>query len=616
MIAAERSRQALHSIFHRILSLQKSSVASSTHTVIWKPSTEAAKEIEDCYGRLDLNFENSKEAFKSKTNYELFRALFVLHLCSYETLVKNNKAILKALRIPLGQNLFNRLLRATFFGQFVAGESREEVEPTVLKMQKFGVKSILDYSVEKDISQEDVQKKALERMTDGGQIKSASLKQVVGAKNVAKTHRKYDVYKEFADRRQNVISARTYFYNGEVECDRNCDIFCQSIDAVASATGGLGFCAIKVTALGRPALLLKASESIAQTQNFFKAITGSTWENLVLSKISEKDFLQKLQDYGIKTESKMVQEWFRTVDFDEDGFVDFYDWTDLLDDNIKLSEMFQVYNIKTQKMEPLIVQLSDEEEQEFANMTDRMVRIVDYAISKGVRVMVDAEQTYFKPVISRLTMALMRRHNKERGWVFNTYQAYLKNCLRDVELDMHIARRGNFHFGCKLVRGAYMDQERKRAVTVGYEDPINPSIEATAEMYNRVLTRIVEERDIRGPGQCSVMVASHNEESTRFAVQLMKDKCIAPSEKVICFAQLFGMCDQISFSLGQAGYSVYKYVPYGPIEGVLPYLSRRAQENGALLLKGKKERKLLRNELMRRICTGRWIYNPENFTVQ
>uniref|UniRef100_A0A914ZDY4 Proline dehydrogenase n=1 Tax=Parascaris univalens TaxID=6257 RepID=A0A914ZDY4_PARUN len=126
MIAAERSRQALHSIFHRILSLQKSSVASSTHTVIWKPSTEAAKEIEDCYGRLDLNFENSKEAFKSKTNYELFRALFVLHLCSYETLVKNNKAILKALRIPLGQNLFNRLLRATFFGQFVAGESREE----------------------------------------------------------------------------------------------------------------------------------------------------------------------------------------------------------------------------------------------------------------------------------------------------------------------------------------------------------------------------------------------------------------------------------------------------------------------------------------------------------
>uniref|UniRef100_F1L3W8 Proline dehydrogenase n=1 Tax=Ascaris suum TaxID=6253 RepID=F1L3W8_ASCSU len=321
--------------------------------------------------------------------------------------------------------------------------------------------------------------------------------------------------------------------------------------------------------------------------------------------------------------SKQIAKWYKNGSrqsiFDEDGFVDFYDWTDLLDENIKLSEMFQVYNIKTQKIEPLIVQLSDEEEQEFANMTDRVVRIVDYAISKGVRVMIDAEQTYFQPAISRLTMALMRRHNKERGWVFNTYQAYLKNCLRDVELDMHIARRGNFHFGCKLVRGAYMDQERKRAATVGYEDPINPNIEATAEMYNRVLTRIVEERDIRGPGQCSVMVASHNEESTRFAVQLMKDKCIAPSVNVICFAQLFGMCDQISFSLGQAGYSVYKYVPYGPIEGVLPYLSRRAQENGALLLKGKKERKLLRNELMRRICTGRWIYNapnPANFTVQ
>ncbi|VDM44599.1 unnamed protein product [Toxocara canis] len=520
-------------------------------------------------------------------------------------LVKNNVAILNVLRKLLGQKLFNSALKATFYGQFVAGENKDEIEPTILKMQKFGVKSILDYSVEKDVSQEEVQKKAFERMDDGGQIKSVSLKQVIGEKTMLQTHRKYDVYKEFADRRQNVVSARsshvflkwrfahvcifrTYFYEGEEECDRHCEIFCQSIDAVASATGGLGFSAIKVTALGRPALLLKASESIAQTQNFFQAITGSTRENLVLSKISEKDFLQKIQNYGIKTDSKMVQEWFKMVDFDEDGFVDFYDWAELFDEDKKLGQMFQVYNIKTQKIEPLFVKLSEEEEQEFANMVDRVARVVDYAVSKGVRIMIDAEQTYFQPAISRLTMALMRKHNKERGWVFNTYQAYLKSCLHDVQLDMHIARRENFHFGCKLVRGAYMDQERQRAAAIGYEDPINPNLQATAEMYNRVLTRIIQERDLRGPGQVSVMVASHNEDSTRFAVQLMKDKCIAPSEKVICFAQLLGMCDQISFSLGQAGYSVYKYVPYGPIEGVLPYLSRRAQENGGMLLKAKK----------------------------
>ncbi|KAE9553790.1 hypothetical protein FO519_003011 [Halicephalobus sp. NKZ332] len=508
-------------------------------------SPTASEEVEKCFNKLDLSFTNTKEAFK--------------------------------------------------------------VAPTVQRIRRFGVKSILDYSVESDISQQEAEEKAVEGFV--GKDQAAETFEGIGDNQTfEKTHKQFSVHKEFGDRRLDVVSARTYFYAGERECDKNVDIFCQSIDSVVEATGREGFAAIKLTALGRPQLLLKLSETIVQTRNFFKALTGSPWENFIMSKISEEDFLRKLKEFGIKVDSKQVKEWFKTVDFDDDGFVDFHDWGNLLDKNKEVASMFKVLNIRTGKVQPLIENLSKSEEQEFANMMQRLVHVADHAAHKGVRIMIDAEQTYFQPAISRLTVAMMRKYNKNGGQILNTYQAYLRSALTNIEIDMSLAKRENFHFGCKLVRGAYMDQERKRAQAVGYEDPINPNFEATTQMYYRCLERIIQERAARGPGQVSVMVASHNEDGIRHAVKLMKENNIAPSERVICFAQLFGMCDQVSFSLGQAGYSVYKYVPYGPVEDVLPYLSRRALENGGMLGKAQKERDLLWSEIKRRISSGQLIY--------
>ncbi|KAK0398642.1 hypothetical protein QR680_002689 [Steinernema hermaphroditum] len=585
----------------------KSAGAATAHSAL---SPAAAKEIETCYGKLDLTFENTKEAFKSKSNFDLIRGLVVLRLCTVDFLVQNNQKILQYLRKALGANLFKSVLKSSFYGQFVAGETRVEVEPTVGKLARFGVKSILDYSVEADISQEEAEEKAVEGAVGEASNPPEVIVEsgIIDEQTVTEIHERYTVHKEFGDRRTDVVAARTYFYAGERDCDRNRDIFLQSIDAVAETTRSQGWAAIKLTALGRPQLLLKISEMMAQTQNFYRALTGSSYENLVLSRMSHDEFIQRIKDFGIKADSRQLRELIQTIDFDDDGFVDFHDWGTLLDEKKKLGEMFQVLNIKTGKLEPLIDDLTEREEGEFANMVHRMVDVAEHAVSKGVRIMIDAEQTYFQPAISRLALAMMRRYNKERGNIFNTYQAYLKNALCNIEIDMHLARRENFHFGCKLVRGAYMDQERKRAEAIGYDDPINPNFEATSAMYDKCMRRIIEERSVRGPGHVSVMVASHNEDAIRNAVQLMKENNIAPSERVICFAQLYGMCDQVSFSLGQAGYSVYKYLPYGPVEDVLPYLSRRALENGGMLKKVERERNLMWRELKRRYAGGQFLH--------
>ncbi|GMR48646.1 hypothetical protein PMAYCL1PPCAC_18841, partial [Pristionchus mayeri] len=591
---------------------QPSSGQSPPPATFTPVNAEMAKEIEDKFAALDPTFRNTKEAFRSKSNLDLIRALVVLRMCSITPLVQNNQVILAYMRRILGKNLFKKALKNSFYGHFVAGETTEEVGQTIERLKRFGVKSILDYSVESDLSHDEAEQKTNATSSTEAEVSPAAITEtgVVDSATVDLTHTRYSAHKDFADRRVNLHAARTYIYEGEKACDLNRDIFCESIDAVAKASGGEGFAAIKITALGRPALLLRLSESIAQTHNFFKALTGDSIGGLQMKRISKDQFAQKLKNFGVKIDKDITEQWFETVDFDRDGLVDFHGWDQLLEDNQKLGQMFKVLNIKTGKLEPLIQNLTHQEEQEFSNMIQRTVEVAEYGIARGIRLMVDAEQTYFQPAISRMAVAMMKKYNKERGNIFNTYQAYLRNALDDMECDMQKARREGWHFGAKLVRGAYMDQERARAAAIGYEDPINPNYQATGRMYERCLTRIADELARRGRGNVSVMIASHNEDTVRFATKLMRERGIAPSERIMCFAQLYGMCDQVSFSLGQAGYSVYKYLPYGPVEDVLPYLSRRALENGSVLEKAKVERSMLSSELRRRLSSGQFSYKP------
>ncbi|XP_076276383.1 proline dehydrogenase slgA isoform X1 [Lasioglossum baleicum] len=556
---------------------------------------------------LDLKFNDPIAAFKSKTTLELLRAYVVYQLCSVELIAENNMKLMKITKSVLGEKLFTMLMKSTFYGHFVAGEDEAQITPVLDRLRQFGVKPILDYSVEEDISQEEAERREIQASVSeaGDEKREGPLK-------------KYHVAKTFADRRYKVSSARTYFYLNEASCERNMDIFIKCLESVAAASMGVGITAIKLTALGRPQLLLQLSEVIMRARQYMTDVVGG--EGAVLSHHAKPDDLMKKYEEARLGDAAPVKNFLQKIQSDKQGVIHLFPWSGILDENYELSETFQVPDIKTGKMVKLMSQLTPKEEEMFRNMIRRLNTIVGVADKLNVRIMIDAEQTYFQPAISRLTLEMMRKYNTTKAVVFNTYQTYLQEAFTEVRTDLEQAERQNFYFGAKLVRGAYIEQERARAAAMGYPDPTNPTYEATTEVYHKTLMECLRRMKLykdkgEDPKKIGIMVASHNEDTVRFAIEKMKEMGISPDDKVICFGQLLGMCDYITFPLGQSGYSAYKYIPYGPVNEVLPYLSRRAQENRGILKKIKKEKRLLLEEIKRRISSGQIFYRPKgNYT--
>lgn len=589
--------RVLQKLHHRVL---PSSVGFHTTSVVGNKD------------KLDLSFNDHEAAYRSKKTSEVARAYFVLSLCGVKPLVKHNAKLMKIGQKILGKQLFGFMMKQTFYGHFVAGADQDGIKPNIDRMHSFGVKSILDYSVEVDESEQKKEEKKVFKTKKASEAKSDSSKisqyQAIDE----------DEHKEI-DRTHELNSARVFFYQGEAECDANEKIFLQCIDAVKGSTGGTGFAAIKITALGRPEILIRLSECIEKTRRYYTQITGKKGM-VIKGKVDKSAFKEAFKARNIDSNTD-VQKFLDQMVGDNEGLIHLFDWSSLIDSSQSLGETFKVPNLETGAMEPLITgdddgALTALEEEQFRNMVNRLHAIFKYAKKQNVRVMVDAEQSYFQPAIHRLTVEMMRTYNTTSAIVFNTQQCYLKKALKTVTLDLEQSKRQNFYYGAKLVRGAYMEQERARAKLLGYKDPINQDYEATSAMYHAVLdeclTRIKALKDAGDdPQKIGIMVASHNADTVRYGVKRMAELDLDPMERVLCFAQLLGMCDQITFPLGQGGYSVYKYVPYGPVNEVLPYLSRRANENGSMLAKVSLEKKLLRTELIRRIMKGQLFYNPQ-----
>ncbi|CAM9571840.1 unnamed protein product [Bubo scandiacus] len=545
-----------------------------------------------------VDFGDPREAFRSKSSAELLRGLLVLGLCAVGPLVEHNRELLQLCQRVLGQALFERLMKMTFYGQFVAGEDQEAIKPLLRRNQAFGVGAVLDYSVEEDLGAE---------RQEPDSCTSAAEKEMGGAEQREKQHR---AHRGFGDRRDGVISARTYFYADEAKCDQHMETFLRCIDA-SSGSSENGFSAIKLTALGRPQFLLQFSEVLVKWRRFFHQMAaeqGQAGRAVLEMKLEAEKLQEALANLGIATKAES-QHWFTGENLGMSGTVDLLDWNSLIDSRTKLSKLLLVPNVQTGQLEPLLSRFTEEEDLQMKRMLQRMDVLAKRATEKGVRLMVDAEQSYFQPAISRLTLEMQRRFNRDQAIIFNTYQCYLKEAYDNVTVDVELSRREGWCFGTKLVRGAYMEQERERAAQIGYEDPINPTYEKTNEMYHRCLDYILEE--IKHSRKANVMVASHNEDTVKFTLRRMMELGLHPSEKKVCFGQLLGMCDQITFPLGQAGFPVYKYVPYGSVKEVLPYLSRRAQENRGFMQRANRERDLLWMEVKRRLLAGS-LFSPNH----
>lgn len=237
--------------------------------------------------------------------------------------------------------------------------------------------------------------------------------------------------------------------------------------------------------------------------------------------------------------------------------------------------------------------LTTEEEAAFTRLEARVDRLCKAAHDLELKILVDAEESWFQDIIDSLAYRAMEKYNKEKCVVYNTYQMYRHDSLARLKKAHQAAVEGGYLFGAKPVRGAYMEKERSRAKALGYQDPIQPSKEATDKDYDASICYCVEQG-------VHVVCATHNEESCLKLTSSMSSLGIDPSIDRVYFSQLYGMSDTISFNLSKAGYRVVKYVPYGPVEKVMPYLSRRAAENSSIAGQSSREFELVRKEMARR----------------
>lgn len=239
--------------------------------------------------------------------------------------------------------------------------------------------------------------------------------------------------------------------------------------------------------------------------------------------------------------------------------------------------------------------LTDAEQKEWDKVVERYEKVSKAAYDNDVMLLIDSEETWMQKAADDLVTCMMEKYNKEKPVVFNTLPMYRKDRLDFLKSQHQEAKQKGYYLGYKLVRGAYLEKENERALEKGYPSPMCESKQATDDNYNAAVKYMLENVD-----DMSIFIGSHNEESSYLAIELMEKLRLKNDDNRIWFGQLYGMSDHISYNLAYRGYNVAKYVPFGPVKDVMPYLIRRAEENTSVAGQTSRELNLLKKEKARR----------------
>jgi len=240
-------------------------------------------------------------------------------------------------------------------------------------------------------------------------------------------------------------------------------------------------------------------------------------------------------------------------------------------------------------------ELNREDQAQWEQLNARTARLCQAASDAGIGLMIDAEESWIQDAIDIVAVKMMEQFNLGKVVVYNTIQLYRSDRLSFLSEALETAEKSGYIAGFKLVRGAYMEKERARALKLGYASPIQPSKEATDRDYDAAVTLCMKNIDM-----VSTIVASHNEKSTLLAATAPSTKNTGANHPHLHFSQLYGMSDNLTFNLAAAGYNVSKYLPFGPVHEVIPYLMRRAEENSAVSGQTGRELELIKKEYKRR----------------
>lgn len=532
-------------------------------------SSPSSSPPEDITSRIP-DFNDAKAAFESKTTPELFRAAACFRLCRIPLLVNHAEDLLGLGRKIVGNTAMDKILKATLYGHFCAGEDQQAIAPVLKKLDSVGVGSILDYAAESD-----------EESANNGNNRSSQ------EPGTPVNH----LTRDTARRMQH--TAREYSYEDEDQCDRHVAVFQKCIEDAASLSKD-GFAAVKVTALGNPKLLNRMSQAIIESKKLFQK-----FDTNLDGSVSREEFevaYNVFFDHGDRNLSDIFEEF----DPDGTGNVDYITWSM----NLKPVDLPKITN-SCKEVGPLALATPTDEEIELIEaMYERGHTLAKTAAATSTRLLIDAEQTRFQPAIDNIVLDLQQTYNavdsSDKPIIYNTYQCYLKDAPERLQTDVDRAKRFNYHFGAKLVRGAYMESERLLAKIAMLESPIHDTIEDTHACYNDSVDYLLEQ-SVKSDQLIELMCATHNQRSIELAIESIEKYGIDRTKNTICFGQLYGMSDHLSFNLGRSGYRAYKYVPYGEVHEVIPYLLRRARENSSIAGGAAAELDMIKDELKRRL---------------